>query len=61
MVKVLILVEGQTEEGFIKNILGPHLHQFGVYLVVILLTTKRVNNGVNFKGGIVSYAKIKQA
>jgi hypothetical protein len=60
MVKVLILVEGQTEEKFIKKLLGPHLHQFGVYLVPILLTTKRVKNGANFKGGIISYGKIKQ-
>ncbi|HAI69401.1 MAG TPA: hypothetical protein DCM38_08195 [Gammaproteobacteria bacterium] len=60
MVKVLMLVEGQTEEKFIKKLLGPHLHHFGVYPVVILLTTKRVKNGTNFKGGIVSYTKIKQ-
>ncbi len=25
MVKVLMLVEGQTEERFIKKLLGPHL------------------------------------
>jgi hypothetical protein len=60
MGKVLILVEGQTEEKFVKKLLGPHLQAFGVYLVVILLTTKRVKNGANFKGGIISYAKIKQ-
>lgn len=60
MLKVFILVEGQTEEKFVKKLLAPHLQQFGIYLVVILLTTKRVNNGANFKGGIISYAKIKQ-
>jgi hypothetical protein len=41
MVKVFVLVEGQTEEKFIKKLLEPHLQQFGVYLVAILLTTKQ--------------------
>jgi len=60
MVKVFILVEGQTEEKFVKQLLGPHLQLYGILLVVILLTTKRVKNGENFKGGIISYAKIKR-
>ena len=32
MRRVLILVEGQTEERFVKEVLAPHLWDFGVHI-----------------------------
>src|SRR5882672_8362595 len=55
----LILVEGQTEERFVKQVLGPHLAQSEFYLTPTLLTTKVVKNGPNFKGGVTSFEKFK--
>jgi len=57
--KVLILVEGQTEETFIEQILAPHLLKKGIYPTASLVTTRRVKGGPDFKGGVVSYGKVK--
>jgi len=59
MRKVLILVEGQTEERFIKDVLEPHLNSAGVYPIPKLATTKRVKHGADFKGGITDFGKVK--
>ncbi len=59
MSKVLILVEGQTEETFVREVLYSHLSTVGVYPIAKLATTKRVKSGPDFKGGIVSYGKFK--
>lgn len=59
MSKVLILVEGQAEETFVRDVLAPHLAGRGVYPIAKLATTKRVKSGPDFKGGIVSYGKFK--
>ncbi len=42
MNKVLILVEGQTEEAFVRDVLYKHLSQFNVYCIPKLATTKRI-------------------
>lgn len=60
MPKVLILVEGQTEETFVKRILFPHLSNLDVFMVPTILTTKRIKSGLNFKGGVPSYEKTKK-
>jgi hypothetical protein len=59
MKKVLILVEGQTEETFVREVLYPHCAAFDIYLSAKLATTHRVTSGPDFKGGSVSYGKIK--
>ena len=59
MKKILILVEGQTEESFVRDILLPHLETKGIYCIPKLATTKRVKSGPNYKGGVVSYGKLK--
>ena len=33
MTRLLVLVEGQSEETFVKRTLTPHLAQHGVYIV----------------------------
>jgi hypothetical protein len=59
MAKVLILVEGQTEETFIRDVLAPHLRKQNVHLITKLVVTKRVKFGGQFKGGISSYDKVE--
>ncbi len=68
MIRVKVLVEGQTEESFVNNLLADHLARQGVLLTPILLTTKRVKSrdtlerrmpGRRFKGGITTYSKVK--
>jgi hypothetical protein len=56
---VHILVEGQTEETFVRDVLRPHLLGVGVHPNAILAATKRAKKGPHFKGGIVSYARVK--
>lgn len=58
--RVLVLVEGQTEERFVKDILAPHFLERGVFLSPTLLVTKRVKDGPNFKGGVTSFAKFER-
>ena len=60
MRKVLVLVEGQTEEKFVKEVLNPHLNNYGKYLIPTLVNTKIVKSGPNFKGGIISYTQVRR-
>lgn len=60
MKQILILVEGQTEEQFIKNIFSPYLNKFDVHLNPTIINTKLVKGGKNFKGGIDNYGQIKR-
>src|SRR6478609_6199283 len=60
MNKILILVEGQTEETFVRDILAPHLLGFEKLIVATLVVTKRVKNGPNFKGGVTSYGQVRR-
>jgi hypothetical protein len=57
--KVYVLVEGQTEEGFVKNILRQEMPE-GLYLQPVIVATKRVNTGGKFKGGVPSYPKVRE-
>lgn len=40
MSRLLILVEGQTEEGFVNDVLAPHLSGFGVFANATMIKTK---------------------
>ncbi len=51
-----ILVEGTTEEKFVKEILKPHLNSKGIYPKHRLVTTDKSQN---IGGGSANYAKIK--
>jgi hypothetical protein len=59
MNKVLVLVEGQTEERFVKDVLQPHLWTYHVHLEPKIATTKRVKQGPDFKGGITDFQKVE--
>jgi hypothetical protein len=60
MPRILILVEGQTEERFVKDLLVPHLLAIDPSASVspTVIPTKRVLSGKDFKGGILNYAQI---
>lgn len=60
--RVLILVEGQTEHRFVQNMLVPHLAERGVYLASTIYTTKNVPGQPQAKGGLHkhSYEKLKR-
>ena len=60
MAKVLIHVEGPTEEQFVNRILYSHLQNYDVLVIPIIVTTKPVLTGRNFKGGSIPYAKAKK-
>lgn len=57
--RVLILVEGQTEERFVKDVLGPAFWDRELFFHPTLLVTKRVKDGPNFKGGVTNFAKFR--
>lgn len=50
-----IICEGQTEEGFVKKVLAPHLQQYGVIAKASLVTT---NKKLQTRGGMVSFEKL---
>lgn len=58
MERVLVLVEGPTEERFIKDVLAPHLLGLDVAITPSIITTKFVKRGPNFKGGARDFGKI---
>ena len=60
MKHVFVYVEGQTEETFVRDMLGPYLQSFDLYLTPILARTKRSKAGTVFKGGIVSYTQVRR-
>lgn len=58
MVRVLALVEGQTEERFVNSVLQPYLADRDIYIKPRLLVTRRVLSGQNFKGGVRSFGQV---
>ncbi len=52
---VLLLVEGETENRFVKQILGPALIPLNVNLIPTVAKTRRVVSAPDFKGGITNY------
>jgi len=54
LIRLHILVEGQTEEGFIKNILAPALGVYSVFADAHSITTGR-RHGRLFRGGLTDY------
>lgn len=57
--RVTVLVEGQTEETFVKEILSEHLSQYDIFPFATRVCTKRVGNCRRYRGGVDSYSKIK--
>lgn len=59
MIRLNIIVEGQTEETFVNKLLGPHLGTFNVFASARCVETGR-KRGKIFRGGIISYLKAKK-
>lgn len=56
MSRIFVVVEGQTEEAFVKEVLLPYLNDYGVYNVTpIVIHT----NTKHYKGGFVNYAHLR--
>lgn len=60
MKRYLVVVEGQTEEQFVKEVLSPYLLPYEVFLIPKIIVTKTVKNGANFKGGIINFNQVKR-
>lgn len=61
MTRLLMLVEGQSEEIFVKHTLTPHLAQHGVYVQPpIVLWTKRLHSGGGVRGGVSNWSQIRR-
>lgn len=60
MKRVLIVVEGQTEERFVKTLLQPALEPIGLAITPTIVATKRVKDGATFKGGLHSYGQFRE-
>ena len=60
MLQILICVEGQTEETFIKEVIQPFLLKFNIFITPTIINTKIVKGGNNFKGGLNSYSHLKR-
>ena len=61
MTRLLMLVEGQSEEIFVKRTLTPHLAQHGVFVQSpIVLWTKRLPSGGGFRGGVSNWNQIRR-
>jgi hypothetical protein len=58
--KVLVLVEGQTEEKFVRGVLGNFLAGKEIFLTPIIIKTKREVRGPDHKGGVTSYKQVKR-
>lgn len=54
MTEVIVFVEGQTEEQFVKRIIAPALNPLQIYLKPQLLNTSR-----DSKGGALSFERLK--
>ncbi|MCW5235214.1 DUF4276 family protein [Verminephrobacter eiseniae] len=54
MIRVYLLVEGQTEETFVNELLQPHYADKGLDLTPIVVSTSP-----GHRGGVVRYAKVK--
>ena len=60
MQQVIILVEGATEEAFVKEVLRPYLQNHNVWITPTIVNTKIVKEGKNFKGGSVYFGKVQR-
>jgi hypothetical protein len=59
--RCLMLVEGQSEEEFVKTHLRPYAHErAGLWIEPTVLCTSRVKNGPNFRGGVTTYGKVRK-
>jgi len=59
MTRIYLLVEGQTEEVFVNEVLAPYYVGSKLYLTPVVIKTRRNKDGKAYKGGGATYGKIK--
>lgn len=55
MIRINLFVEGQTEETFVRDVLTPYYANKAIFMTPILAQTSP-----GYKGGIVSYGKVRR-
>lgn len=60
MKRLLVLVEGQTEEVFVNHVLAPHLLQHEVVAIPTILETRHLPGRARDKGGVSSWSKTRK-
>lgn len=60
MIWLTVLVEGDTEEAFVKAVLQPHLEARAVYATPIKYETSRSTSGRRFKGGGLGWTGVQK-
>jgi hypothetical protein len=55
-----LLVEGQTKEIVVNNVIEPHLRTRGWSVSQSIVTTKRPTTGPAHKGGVSSWSKLER-
>lgn len=55
MIEVIVIVEGQTEETFVRDVLAPAFAADGVFLQARLMPTSRIG-----RGGALSYERVSR-
>ena len=58
MTRLLVHVEGETEEAFVNNILGPHLYRFGFHSVRARLIGRTPQR--SHRGGIGAWTGVRK-
>jgi hypothetical protein len=58
--QVLVLVEGQCEEAFVKQVLRPRFDPRGLYFRPTIIETKKILSGGGFRGGVASFAQFRR-
>lgn len=58
-IRLAISVEGPTEQEFCREVLCPHFLDRDMVMVPVVVTTKRIIDGPNFKGGSISIDRIQ--
>lgn len=59
MVRINFVVEGQTEETFVRDVLAPYFGVRGVSCVASCVSTGK-KRGIVYKGGMTSFGKAEQ-
>ncbi len=60
MIYGYLVVEGPTEEAFVKIVLKPHLDAQGVYVTPIIVKTRIGEDGVTAQGGTVKWSVFRK-
>jgi len=60
LIRLCILVEGQTEQEFVKDVLAPHLGCKNVFVSARIVQTSRdKQKNKIYRGGLINYEKVK--